>query len=363
MRFFILLFLILASTSANAETVKDEELCVEFFGLGKWVDGKCKNFPGDFGVPVNSGNLQKVLTDGVSNIQVESLVEHELNLDLSPLASSKSVHTLVVLRDGEIDLTPIQHVSGLRKLTLYAKAASALDQLTLDLESVVELKLVEHQDSLNLSALEKFPRLRVLEVIGKGITGQESLKKLTNLEHVTFELEETADFSVLSTLTKLKWLEVSGRYGHTLLTDIEFVTPLTSLRTLVLHTNRIEDLSPLSGKKDISRLVLADNRDLSDVSVLSQLKGLVSLRIDNTNVSDLTPIQDLIELQGLSLKRTPVSDLAPIAGLSKLWRLDLAGTQITDIEPLRELPLRLLNLRNTNVKDLSPLPTGLTLKR
>ena len=62
------------------------------------------------------------------------------------------------------------------------------------------------------------------------------------------------------------------------------------------------------------------------------------------------------DLEHLDLRNTQVSDLSPLAGLTNLRYLYLSRTQVSDLRPLAGLTrLRYLYLSGTQVEDLSPL--------
>ncbi len=51
---------------------------------------------------------------------------------------------------------------------------------------------------------------------------------------------------------------------------------------------------------------------ISDLSVLSGMKGLEELQLGNTPVSDVTPLAGLTKLKTLELKDTAVTDFSPL---------------------------------------------------
>ncbi|WP_422038641.1 leucine-rich repeat domain-containing protein [Roseibium sp.] len=345
-----------------SQTIQKEDICVDFFGSGVFVDGRCKTIFNRVD-KISAAELPQALRNGTPRLEILSDDAPEEPFDLAPLSNLETVHSLYIYREGEIDLSPLQSMKGLYGLELSADAASSMGQLTSDLEDLVELRLWAPRETIDLTPLSKFPNLRVLLVSSKSIVGQDSLRKLKQLEHVNLQISGETDFSVLSALPELKWLEISGKLGRPVLSDIEFVSALPRLKKLVLRTNNIKDLSPLSGLRDLTSLNLSENAKLSDISAVANLTKLVSLKLRKTSVSNIMPIHKLSDLQILWLDRTQVSDITPLENLSRLWGLGLSGTQVSDITPLRNLPLKHLNLRNTNVVDLSPLPLGLTLKR
>ena len=56
---------------------------------------------------------------------------------------------------------------------------------------------------------------------------------------------------------------------------------------------------------------LSDNR-ISDLTPLSGLKNLADLRLDTNNISNITPLSGLTGLKGLRLYNNKISDISPL---------------------------------------------------
>ena len=108
---------------------------------------------------------------------------------------------------------------------------------------------------------------------------------------------------------------------------------MTSLNRLILFTNRISDVTPLSGLTSLRLLSLSDNR-ISDVTPLSGLANLTTLSLSINSISNLTPLSGLANLTDLSLDRNSITDITPLSGLIRLDRLILFINSISDLSPL-----------------------------
>lgn len=132
---------------------------------------------------------------------------------------------------------------------------------------------------------------------------------------------------------------------------------LKAVRSVNLSTGKVNDLDPcvfplLTGMKDL----FLGAGDLDDLTPLSTLAQLESLRASLNKVSDLTPIARLVKLDRLDIGRTAVTDLKPIATLVNLTELSIDGTEVSDLSPLASMTkLEKLSMKKTQVKDLSPL--------
>ncbi|SFU16241.1 internalin A [Pseudovibrio denitrificans] len=348
--------------AVSAQHIGEETLCVDYFGVGTIIDDSCRPFPGP-NRKVGPSELSSALAEKITKLKIVSDDTPEEPYNLSPLASVSSIRSLDLYREGDVDLTPIQNMKGLRSLSLAIDAAAAFDQLTIGPEGLAELSLYAPRLEIDLSSLAHLPNLRVLYVKANSIKGQESLGGLKHLERATFELAEETDFSSLTALTQLKWLEISGSFNGAVLSGAGFLASLSELTNLDLSDNEIRDLTPLAGLKNLKVLTLTGNLTLSDISPLSGLTGLRQLHLRKTQVSDLSALRNMNELGILWLSRTPVVDLSPLAELPKLWGLELKRTEVTDITPLRKLSLKHLDLRGTGVTDFSFVPSGTKLKK
>ncbi|MDB4380927.1 leucine-rich repeat domain-containing protein [Mariniblastus sp.] len=194
----------------------------------------------------------------------------------------------------------------------------------------------------NILALDYPPSFNLLdiEVLGAPLSGLfplEELKILTNLQRF------------LSLLIDLYF------DNNRQLVDLSPLSDLKSLEELRIWNTPVADLSPLATLKRFEAIEFfnAPVRDLSPLAGLSRLK---ELQIIIAPVSDLSPLSALKNLEYLDFYDTNVSDLTPLRGLKNLKKLDLNATKVRDLSPLAELKnLEYLDLRNTQIRDLSPL--------
>ena len=75
--------------------------------------------------------------------------------------------------------------------------------------------------------------------------------------------------------------------------------------------------------KRAAKVVLRQD-DVSDLSLLTELKSLESFTCRSRKVSDATPLAELKNLKILSLSNAQVSDLSPLAGLKNLESLSVS---------------------------------------
>lgn len=101
----------------------------------------------------------------------------------------------------------------------------------------------------------------------------------------------------------------------------------TDLIALDLGHNDLTDIEWIKELKNLQVLILADNRNLRDISAIGELKKLKYLELFLTSVGDISPLQNLSELLDVNLIYTPVKDITPLLSCKKLERIWL-GEQV-----------------------------------
>ena len=105
-----------------------------------------------------------------------------------------------------------------------------------------------------------------------------------------------------------------------------------------------------------------NSNDISNLSHLSGLNGLIKLKLAGNNISDASPLSSLTGLTSLDISRNSMSDLSPLSGLIHLKHLSLWGNSILDVSPLSNLTgLTFLELQINNILDISQLVVNMGL--
>ncbi len=100
----------------------------------------------------------------------------------------------------------------------------------------------------------------------------------------------------------------------------------------------------------------AKGDDLEDLTPISELSTLISLRVTSTSLKKLDALKKLVHMDRLDLSHTGVTDLTVVALMTDLTELSLDGSPVSDLKPLEKLTkLEKVSLANTAVKDVSPL--------
>ena len=145
------------------------------------------------------------------------------------------------------------------------------------------------------------------------------------------------------------------------LTDLSALAGLTGVVELDLRDNAITDLGPLAGLTQLRVLNLRDNA-ITDLGPLAGLTGLQVLDLAGNRVRDLWPLAGLTALERLDLSANRVAEIATLAQLTGLRAVDLADNRVADLWPLAGLAaLERLNLSGNRVAGIATLAqvTGL----
>ncbi len=188
------------------------------------------------------------------------------------------------------------------------------------------------------------------------------LKKLTKLEWLAFEGIVIFDMTPIANLTNLRALTFNYTYGITEIPDLSNLTELLHLR---LVRNEITDISGVSGLTKLQQLDLGTNRNLSDITPLTQLRNLEILRLDQTLVTRES-LSAVLRFMSPDIDQMQSTDFSLISITS--GEFGITGTNISDLSVLDNFPdvfLHALYLRFMgttrqgtyffHLKDLTPL--------
>ena len=198
---------------------------------------------------------------------------------------------------------------------------------------------------------------------GATITRAE-MATLTRIDAQDANISNLAGLQYATGLTHLFLGGDWGEGGYINSNDISNLSPLSGLTGLIklkLAGNGISDVSPLSNLTGLTELDTQSN-SISNVSPLSNLTRLASLDLELNSISDASPLSNLTGLTSLDISRNSMSDLLPLSGLIHLKHLSLWGNSISDVSPLSNLTgLTFLELQINNILDISQLVVNVGL--
>ena len=178
------------------------------------------------------------------------------------------------------------------------------------------------------------------------------------------------DVRGLEKMTGLTQLSLDGNRD---ITDLTPLSQLTNLKDLNISNTGAADLSPLSGLTNLTKLSIA-NPEISDLSPLSNLTNLTILYLDDgsltsSKILDLSPLASLVNMEQLYIPPMPnYTDFSPLSGMTKLRAFTMMGTRYTGSNSIKSLSFltNMSQLERLGIviesADLSPI-AGLTQLR
>ena len=196
--------------------------------------------------------------------------------------------------------------------------------------------------------------LESLDAFESGIRNLTGLEFASNLVELRLGDNRILD---LSPLEGLKNLVVLDLHLNRRILDLTPLKSLTNLTWLSLRVNQIADVSPLKDLAKLTYLNLDDNYKISDVSPFKDLTNLRYLSLDENQISDVSPLKNLTNLRFLALDDNKISDVSPLKNLTNLRELDLNDNKnISDVSPLKNMTnLTFLELHGNKISDISSL--------
>ena len=286
---------------------------------------------------------------------------------------------LTAARKGIIDLTGLEHATGLERLDLG-----------------------QNENITNISALANLIRLENLDLANNGVTTISALSNLKRLEVLDLRDNDVTDTALLSTMTHLKNLYVRGNENLSSLkelvrlteagtrVDITLPRPVTfrddnlksalrtalnALTTLTLQPNdpifpedmeklttfnasgvSIVNLTGLGTATGLTTLNLSGNQIVS-LSPLARLTELTELNVSSNSISSISSLSRLTNLTTLNLSSNKtISSVSSLSRLTSLTDLNLSDNRITSVSSLSDLTsLTDLNLSDNRIRDVLPL--------
>ncbi len=312
---------------------------------------------------------------------------------LAGLPSLVDVH-LEATEPGTADLAKLNDLTQLKILRLIKCMISeeGMAQLA-GLKNLEQLYLINNSSALTDDALAhvvNYPKLRVLDLRGCILIGDDGLKHLQalkNLERLKLRSDRVTDTGIgyLKGLTKLRGfvLEDASRITDDSLktfSDKTGIDEIGLMRTPIsdeglAHLSKLNKLKQLdlrgtvvygggfehlTGAKDLWKVDVSeaevDDEGLGYIAAMPNLQDLNLWYSAYLTDAGLEHLKSLTKLRRLNLEQTPIGDagLEHLAGITSLESLNLSETKITD-EGLPSLSgltgLKTLELARTEVSD------------
>ena len=244
-----------------------------------------------------------------------------------------NLRAVIEERLGKAAGTPITSDEMLR-LTSIEADERGIRNLT-GLEHALRLERIEfrHNAISDLSALAGLTRMNNIKLRGNRITDVSPLGGLINVDWLGLEENEITDLSPLRGLIKLNGIGIDRNP----VSDVSALASLISLEGIAARGTSVSDFSALASLPRLRWIELGDDKSISTLPSLKDLKSLRRFQINNSGISDLSELAELTQLTSLELHENNISDISPLAGLTALTQLDLSGNLISDVSSLSGL--------------------------
>lgn len=200
--------------------------------------------------------------------------------------------------------------------------------------------------------------------VPKGVEDYTDIGRLTYLETLVIDGQNVTGLQMLSALTQLKNLTISGCPLSA--TDLSVIGALPNLENLVLNNCSLTNISGLSNASRLVSLDLKDNA-IKDLSPLSFMDKLTNLNLSGNALTNLSPLSALGNLTSLDVSYNSLTSINPLSTCPKLSALVASNNQIKEIPVFNDpTVLTMLTLTSNELTDISPLSnytslTGLNL--
>lgn len=386
----------LSGKGAGSAALKDIAKLTELTSL-KLSDNKISEL--DF-----LSSLKKLSSLDLSNNKIS---------DISPLKKLSSIRTLHLDGNEIKDFSPLYGLDSLSMLTIGDMdiKQSQLKKLKEELpdciiysddakEDVIEIKLggktfdnnvteldLSGCDVHDISLLSVCTKLKKLDLSDNSISDISALVDIPELAELDLSNNRISDISPLMSVSKLTYLNLAGNriksvaalQDLTSLTELNLssnelggiaaVGRLTNLKTLWMDDTGLKDasLEELYGLKNLKKLSIKDNPELSEAAVTTLKKKLSGCTISHSELKREIVLggksfacdAETVEANGLGL-----NDISKVSGFSNVKHLDLSNNSISRLSPLSQLKtLETLDLSNNRISDVSALTSLKNLKQ
>lgn len=386
----------LSKKGAGSAALKDIAKLTELTSL-KLSDNKIDEL--DFLTP-----LKKLTSLDLSNNKIS---------DIKPLKKLSSLRTLHLDGNEIKDFSPLYDIDSLSMLTIGQMdiSASQLKELKAKLpnciiysddakEDVVEIKLggktfknnvkeldLSGCDVHDITLLSACTKLEKLDLSDNSISDISALVDLPNLKELDISNNRISDISPLMSVPKLEYLNLSGNRIKSVaaLQDLSGLTELnvsgnelgsiaaigrlTNLKTLWMDKVGLSDadLEELYNLKNLKKLSIKDNADLSEAAVATLKKKLSGCSISHSELKSeivLGGKSFAVDAENVEANGLGLSDISKVSGFTNVKHLDLSNNSISRLSPLSTLKtLETLDLSNNSISDISALASLKNLKQ
>ncbi|KNC85187.1 hypothetical protein, variant [Sphaeroforma arctica JP610] len=249
-----------------------------------------------------------------------------------------------------------------------------------DVDAISKLPNLKRLSLRNCLALEAIPHIAMPPLVYLDLQGCTRIMDLDPLVDCKDTLQTLVISQLQVTRTEamvhLCALEVLEMNGCSMISDMQDIAKVETLRRLSCKSSKLWDIAPLANLRALTHLDLSSSTYILDISTIHHLTNLEYLNLSGNRhavtdigalssltklrtlymtmckVDDIRPVRQMVLLESLSLAFCmQVADLAPLSGLQNLRRLDLDFCRgIKDLSPIQNLP----KLESLSTEGLGP---------
>lgn len=275
---------------------------------------------------------------------------------------------------GVSDLTGLEEFERLELINLSRNNISSLEAIS-NLENIKELSLSDNELT-SLSNISKLTKLTSLSISNNQLTSIEGMPSANGITHLDIHNNQITSLTGLPSAPSMTFLDISDN----LVTDLNGIESFSQLNTLYIHGNPLSDISSIPSAENVRALQLSwQNKDtgkydmpLKNIDALKSLTGLESLIVKADNIHDISALASLVNLKELVLIANSVTDISALSNLIMLEKLTLSSyttlagndkiMEIKDLSPLSSMSkLKELKVKLTAVEDFNPISSLVNL--
>lgn len=196
------------------------------------------------------------------------------------------------------------------------------------LEEIGKMVFLDVEGNKEIKSLKPAVALQLLEIIkakGCGIESLDGIEGLINLKEL-----DCSDNDNINSLIPISYLNnlTEVNCGNTMIKSLAPLRHLEKLSKLDVHYTTVVHLSILTTLKNLVYLDVSENVSLYSLEGVNYMHELQYLNCSNTNIDDLTPLSKLKLITKIDCSDTKVESLRPIQLVKSLQDIDCSNTYI-----------------------------------
>ena len=261
--------------------------------------------------------------------------------------SDNNIENIECLSNFDGDLMRIaltnNKVKDVSSLCCFNEVYLSGNPIEIGLDKLTKLSYL-NLDNCNLTELLQISQLYNLGSLCLSNNNIEDVSCLKDLNIYDINLSGNKNLRGIENLTNLRTINLRGCSLDN--NSLTYLTGLTKLNYLDLSNNNITDASELK-KLNINHLVLSENKEIqiNTIPTMAEIQILddeyygeyaTSIILDNCNIDDISGLKDT-NIQYISLCDNPISDLSPLKDNENVYMINLRNTNVSDVSALNKV--------------------------